>query len=133
MCADKYVCVQESVRSEYKHMFLREARMRQHEAVEEERQRRKEEAVVLDVLNRRARRLCVKLCVCVFVYVLSLSFSLSLSRSRSCSLARALFLSRMHITKRTCIRSRERLLANPALRGEGLSVSQKGHVTPRRN
>ena len=89
MCADKYVCVQESVRSEYKHMFLREARMRQHEAVEEERQRRKEEAVVLDVLNRRARRLCV----CVFVYVLSLSFSLSLSRSRSCSLARARSLS----------------------------------------
>ena len=131
MCADKYVCVQESVRSEYKHMFLREARMRQHEAVEEERQRRKEEAVVLDVLNRRARRLCV----CVRVRVCALSFFLSLSLSLSLLLARAraLSLSLMHITKRTCIRSRERLLANPALRGEGLSVSQNGQVTPRRN
>ena len=89
MCADKYVCVQESVRSEYKHMFLREARMRQHEAVEEERQRRKEEAVVLDVLNRRARRLCV----CVFVYVLSLSFSLSFSLSLLLARASALSLS----------------------------------------
>ena len=131
MCADKYVCVQESVRSEYKHMFLREARMRQHEAVEEERQRRKEEAVVLDVLNRRARRLCVcvRVCVCALSFFLSLSFSLSLLLAR----ARALSLSLMHITKRTCIRSRERLLANPALRGEGLSVSQNGQVTPRRN
>ena len=127
MCADKYVCVQESVRSEYKHMFLREARMRQHEAVEEERQRRKEEAVVLDVLNRRARRLCVcvRVRVCALSFFLSLSFSLSLARARALSL--------MHITKRTCIRSRERLLANPALRGEGLSVSQNGQVTPRRN
>ena len=131
MCADKYVCVQESVRSEYKHMFLREARMRQHEAVEEERQRRKEEAVVLDVLNRRARRLCVcvRVRVCALSFFLSLSFSLSLLLAR----ARALSLSLMHITKRTCIRSRERLLANPALRGEGLSVSQNGQVTPRRN
>ena len=93
MCADKYVCVQESVRSEYKHMFLREARMRQHEAVEEERQRRKEEAVVLDVLNRRARRLCVCVyvcvCVCVRACVRARALSLSLSSTQTSAPAHA--------------------------------------------
>ena len=91
--SDKYVCVQESVRSEYKHMFLREARMRQHEAVEEERQRRKEEAVVLDVLNRRARRLCVCVyvcvCVCVRACVRARALSLSLSSTQTSAPAHA--------------------------------------------